>query len=116
MSAGADNPPSVGGPGALPIPLTRLIGRERDVARVVALLAETRLLTLTGAGGAGRLPRRGVARRAGGAGRPCPRPPGGSRRAGGRGAGRAAAGRAADASARRSAIAAGVRQLRTPTG
>jgi hypothetical protein len=55
MAVGADNPPSAGGPGALPASLTRLIGRERDVARVVALLGEARLLTLTGGGGVGKI-------------------------------------------------------------
>ncbi|HKV41966.1 MAG TPA: tetratricopeptide repeat protein [Blastocatellia bacterium] len=42
--------------GNLPIPLTPLIGRERDIKEVESLLAPTRvrLLTLTGAGGSGK--------------------------------------------------------------
>jgi predicted ATPase/class 3 adenylate cyclase len=38
----------------LPIQLTRFIGREAEMAAVRALLAETRLLTLTGIGGCGK--------------------------------------------------------------
>src|SRR5512144_388211 len=38
----------------LPLQLTSFIGRERDVDRVEELLAKTRLLTLTGSGGAGK--------------------------------------------------------------
>ena len=40
--------------GNLPIPLTALIGREREVAAVKALLLESRLVTLTGSGGVGK--------------------------------------------------------------
>ncbi|HZU77899.1 MAG TPA: AAA family ATPase, partial [Dehalococcoidia bacterium] len=38
----------------LPVPLTRLIGRERELAELAELLAGNRLLTLTGAGGTGK--------------------------------------------------------------
>jgi non-specific serine/threonine protein kinase len=38
----------------LPVQLTSFIGREREIAEVGRLLAETRLLTLTGAGGCGK--------------------------------------------------------------
>ena len=40
----------------LPIPLTSLVGRERELASLVSLLsnAEARLVTLTGAGGTGK--------------------------------------------------------------
>ena len=39
---------------SLPLPLTRLIGREAERATVIALLKEARLLTLTGPGGVGK--------------------------------------------------------------
>jgi predicted ATPase/class 3 adenylate cyclase/Tfp pilus assembly protein PilF len=38
----------------LPIPATPFLGRERELAEVVGLLPETRLLTLTGPGGTGK--------------------------------------------------------------
>ena len=41
-------------PNNLPIQLTSFIGREREMSEVKRLLATTRLLTLTGAGGAGK--------------------------------------------------------------
>jgi non-specific serine/threonine protein kinase len=54
MAERDDPRPSGGVPDALPLPLTRLIGREREVARVVELLGAARLLTLTGSGGVGK--------------------------------------------------------------
>ena len=38
----------------LPVPLTRFIGRDAELTEAAALLAENRLLTLTGPGGAGK--------------------------------------------------------------
>src|SRR6266851_1970320 len=38
----------------LPAPLTRFVGREAELARAAALLAQGRLLTLIGPGGAGK--------------------------------------------------------------
>ena len=38
----------------LPAPLTRFVGRETELAQAATLLAEARLLTLTGPGGAGK--------------------------------------------------------------
>ena len=42
-----------GGSGSLPRPLTSFIGRERELAEAMRLLAGSRLLTLTGPGGSG---------------------------------------------------------------
>jgi transcriptional regulator with XRE-family HTH domain len=41
-------------PTNLPLALTSFVGREREIATVRHLLGETRLLTLTGAGGCGK--------------------------------------------------------------
>ncbi len=41
-------------PNNLPVQLTSFIGRKREIAEVKGLLSTTRLLTLTGAGGAGK--------------------------------------------------------------
>ncbi|HET6914590.1 MAG TPA: LuxR C-terminal-related transcriptional regulator [Acidimicrobiales bacterium] len=41
-------------PNNLPVQLSSFVGRDDDIARVVTLLGETRLLTLTGAGGCGK--------------------------------------------------------------
>src|ERR687889_639672 len=51
-------------PSALPLHLTQFIGRARELNEIVRLLGETRLLTLTGAGGSGktRLAREAAAR------------------------------------------------------
>lgn len=48
------SPLSLAVPHNLPLPLTRFIGRERELDDVRRLLGTTRLLTLTGAGGAGK--------------------------------------------------------------
>ncbi|MFL6136315.1 MAG: ATP-binding protein [Frankiaceae bacterium] len=40
--------------GNLPAPVTRMVGRDRELAETAAILARTRLLTLTGTGGAGK--------------------------------------------------------------
>ena len=45
---------SGGPPGWLPAPLSRLIGRDDDFARIEQCLAEGRLVTLTGVGGVGK--------------------------------------------------------------
>jgi non-specific serine/threonine protein kinase len=53
----ADAPPEMPLPGdatALPAPLTSFIGRERETARIDALLQHERLVTLTGPGGMGK--------------------------------------------------------------
>jgi predicted ATPase/DNA-binding SARP family transcriptional activator len=41
-------------PASVPKPLTSFVGRDEDVARVLKMLAEGRLVTLTGPGGAGK--------------------------------------------------------------
>jgi predicted ATPase/class 3 adenylate cyclase len=47
---------SLGAPSRLPVPMTPLVGRERDLENVLATLtgAGTRLVTLTGTGGVGK--------------------------------------------------------------
>ncbi len=44
--------------GRLPVRLTPLVGRQRELRDVVDSLSRSRLLTLTGPGGIGRLPPR----------------------------------------------------------
>jgi predicted ATPase/DNA-binding SARP family transcriptional activator len=46
--------PGIGVPSNLPAQLTSFVGRETEVAEVTALLARTRLLTVTGPGGTGK--------------------------------------------------------------
>jgi len=48
----ADARPAVHG--TLPVPLTPILGRKRELQEAAELLARTRLLTLTGAGGSGK--------------------------------------------------------------
>ncbi len=45
---------TLAGPGELPRPRTSLLGREREVARVVDLARRSRIVTLTGPGGVGK--------------------------------------------------------------
>ncbi len=47
-------PPALPCPSNLPLALTSFVGRTREVATVRSLLAQARLLTLTGAGGCGK--------------------------------------------------------------
>jgi predicted ATPase/DNA-binding SARP family transcriptional activator len=53
LLAGGD-PPHRGRPAAVRKPLTSFVGRDEDVARVLKMLDEGRLVTLTGPGGAGK--------------------------------------------------------------
>jgi predicted ATPase/DNA-binding SARP family transcriptional activator len=53
LLAGGD-PPHQGRPAAVRKPLTSFVGRDEDVARVLKMLDEGRLVTLTGPGGAGK--------------------------------------------------------------
>jgi predicted ATPase/DNA-binding SARP family transcriptional activator len=53
LRAGGD-PPHRGRPAAVRKPLTSFVGRDEDVARVLKMLDEGRLVTLTGPGGAGK--------------------------------------------------------------
>jgi non-specific serine/threonine protein kinase len=41
-------------PPGLPTPLTRLVGRERDIGEIAGLVADNRLVTLVGSGGVGK--------------------------------------------------------------
>jgi predicted ATPase len=41
-------------PGNLPLPVSSLIGREREIDRTIEALAEARVVTLTGVGGVGK--------------------------------------------------------------
>ena len=45
--------PDESAPSRLPVQLTSFIGRTRDLAAVSSLLGQTRLVTITGAGGTG---------------------------------------------------------------
>lgn len=47
-------PDPMGESGALPVPLTSFVGRDREIATLAARLGDTRLLTLTGPGGCGK--------------------------------------------------------------
>ena len=52
VGAADQRPP--GAPAGLPAPVTRILGREAELERVVDLLAGERIVTLTGPGGAGK--------------------------------------------------------------
>jgi predicted ATPase/DNA-binding SARP family transcriptional activator len=54
LGAAHGAPSSHGTSPSLPAPLTDLIGREREIAELRQMLASTRLVTLTGAGGIGK--------------------------------------------------------------
>jgi hypothetical protein len=41
-------------PLGIPTPLTRLVGREREIAEIARLVADNRLVTLVGSGGVGK--------------------------------------------------------------
>jgi predicted ATPase/DNA-binding winged helix-turn-helix (wHTH) protein len=49
-----DGASEIGARHNLPAPLTNFIGRDREIAELLRLMASTRLLTLTGAGGCGK--------------------------------------------------------------
>ncbi len=48
------HPAAAHGGGALPSPLTAMVGRSDAIATIAELLRDARLVTLTGAGGAGK--------------------------------------------------------------
>ena len=55
--------PQASQPNNLPIPLTSFVGRTREIAEVKRLLANNRLVTLSGVGGCGKVPARSLRRR-----------------------------------------------------
>jgi non-specific serine/threonine protein kinase len=54
MAGPTSSSPTLAGPNNLPKPRTRFIGREKEVEELTRLFKETRLLTVTGIGGAGK--------------------------------------------------------------
>ena len=56
MAVGEGGPPATarGANGNLPLELTGLVGRRRELAAVKRLMAESRMVTLTGTGGTGK--------------------------------------------------------------
>lgn len=54
LPADFPRPRSLGSASTLPVPGTSLVGRDDDVARLASTLARSRLVTLTGPGGAGK--------------------------------------------------------------